>query len=377
MSNWTAAGTLPTGAWEIKDNLTRLADGRVLLAGGIDSATNPVAAASLFDPATTTWTAAAPMSQPRIGHTVTPLPDGKVLVAGGIVGPVSFPQHSTASAEIYDPAAGTWTPTGSMAVVRNGHFAATLRDGRVLVAGGIGQRDAISASTLDSAEIYDPATGTWTSTGSMTDIRSGGMAVTLDDGKVLAIGGVLYNGRGILVSTAFCELYDPTTGTWSPTGSLSTTRSTAAATKLADGTVLVTGSWHSEVVDGVVFDGHSAATAERYDPAAGRWTPTAPMPIGRCFHDSALLPSGEVLVIGGTDDAMLAAGYRNVVRYEPLSDTWAPTPGLTTGRYGHGAIALADGRVLVAGGVSVAANGGQFDGDNHVVAAAEVFTPTP
>jgi N-acetylneuraminic acid mutarotase len=374
MSTWIAAGPLPVATWEIKGNLVRLADGRVLLAGGADAVFQPTTAASVFDPRTGTWTATGPMGRPRVGHSLTPLPDGRLLAAGGLTGPPASLPPTTGTAEIYDPVAGTWTPTAPMAAIRNGHNAVPLPDGRVLVAGGLSRRDAVSVRTQDNAEIYDPATATWAVTGSMTDRRAGGEAVVLDDGRVLMIGGVVYTGFGTVVATAFCELYDPAAGTWSPTGSMAVPRSNAAAAKLADGTVLVVGSWHSEAVDGV-YDMHSAATAERYDPATGRWTPTAPMPFGRCFHDTSLLPSGEVLVIGGTDDAMLAAGYRNVMRYQPLSDTWAQAAGLATGRYGHAAVALADGRVLVAGGVSVSGAGGRFEGDNHVVADTEVFTP--
>ena len=132
------------------------------------------------------------------------LADGKVLVVGGSNG------VELASAELYDPGTGTWSLTGSMTTTRAAHTTTRLADGGVLVAGGL-----MNFNTyLASAEIYDPATGVWTATGSMSIRREGHTATLLSDGKVLVAGGYMPG------DTAACELYDPATGTWSPTGSM-------------------------------------------------------------------------------------------------------------------------------------------------------------
>jgi len=95
----------------------------------------------------------------------------------------------------------------------------------------------------------------------------------------------------------------------------------------------------------------------------------------RCYHRAEVLPSGEVLIVGGCDDAMLSAGYRSVQRYDPRTDMWTPAPGLRSGRYGFGSTTLPDGRVLVAGGATRAAWGGRHEGENQITTTAELFEP--
>ena len=142
----------------------------------------------------------------RRQHTATMLPNGKVLVVGG-----QNDQGRLATTELYDPASGLWTTTGPLNNARYKHTATLLPNGKVLVAGGTG-----SSGVLSSAELYDPATGTWTVTGSMTAARQWHTATLLPNGKVLVAGGT---GSGGALSSA--ELYDPTTGTWTATGVLS------------------------------------------------------------------------------------------------------------------------------------------------------------
>src|SRR5438067_1511338 len=145
----------------------------------------------------------------RYLHTATLLPNGKVLVAGGFGSSVPL-----ASAELYDPASGTWTATGSLGTARYYHTATLLPNGKVLVAEG-----ANSSGDLASAELYDPASGTWTATGSLGTAREVHTATLLPNGKVLVAGGA--NSSGALASA---ELYDPASGTWSATGSLAVAR---------------------------------------------------------------------------------------------------------------------------------------------------------
>ena len=143
------------------------------------------------------------MATARQAHTATLLSDGRVLVAGGSVS--NNDGYQVASAELYDPATGTWSPTGSMLEARQQQTATLLGNGKVLIEGGVAYSDA-PGTVFASAELYDPADGTWTATGSMSEARHANTATLLANGKVLVAGGA---GGGYLASA---ELYDPSTG---------------------------------------------------------------------------------------------------------------------------------------------------------------------
>ncbi|WP_165956411.1 Kelch repeat-containing protein [Kribbella antibiotica] len=353
---WATAGPLPEGTVTFDQNnqLVRLDDGRVLLAGGTDAVFAATATAALFDPATDTWSTTGSMSSTRRIHTMTLLPDGKVLAAGGIAGPFRFPTPSVASADLFDPKSGTWSPTGSMTEPRLGHTATLLADGRVLVAGGGRVRGTDSGRTLATAELYDPATGLWTATETMTDARVDSQSVLLPDGRVLLVGGTVETGHGTFAHLAFCELFDPILEKWTTTGSMSVPRNNHQATLLPGGDVLVTGGTVAGVVPGTIYDPHSHSSVEMYSIEAETWTPVAPLPIGRARHQALVLRDGRLLVSGGADEASLQVGYASTVIYDPLSGKWSATGGLATGRYDHGAVLLEDGRVLAAGGLAAA-----------------------
>jgi N-acetylneuraminic acid mutarotase len=277
---------------------TLLPNGRVLVAGGMNGSGPVMASAELYDPTTGSWSATGAMTTPRRGNTATLLPDGKVLVAGGdnSDGPGST---WTASAELYDPTTGSWTATGSMATPRAFHTATLLPDGRVLVAGGLNNSNNADAA-LASAELYDATTGSWTATGSMGTPRawlSGYTATLLLDGRVLVAGG----GEAGTSAWASAELYDATTGSWTATGTMTTARSGYTATLLPDGRVLVAGGLDNSNVGG------DAASAELYDPTTGSWTATGAMTTPRFYHTATLLPDGRVLVAGGGAGASLAS----------------------------------------------------------------------
>jgi hypothetical protein len=216
------------------------------------------------------------------------LANGKVLIAGG----ADQDQTGTglASAELYDPGTGTFTQTGSMVVGRFLHTATPLQNGKVLIVGGA----LTSASDpVATAEIYDPATGTFTMTGAMATAREQHTATLLADGRVLIVGGATSAAAGDPTATA--EVYDPSTGSFSVTGSMAEARTYHTATLLPSGKVLVAGG------------GDANSTAEVYDPATGSFSITGGMEIGRSGHTATLLPNGSVLVAGGGIFAGLAS----------------------------------------------------------------------
>jgi hypothetical protein len=189
---WSATGSMATARYG--HTATLLPSGKVLVAGGAD------ASAELYDRARNMWSSTGSMTTARYGHTATLLASGKVLVAGGDV--LGWPVVATA--ELYDPATGTWSPTGSMAIARTNHTATLLSSGRVLVAGGC-TCDFDGAAALASAEVYDPEAGTWSAAGFMEEPRFGATATLLPSAKVLVV------GQGEMV-TPNAELYDPDGG---------------------------------------------------------------------------------------------------------------------------------------------------------------------
>jgi hypothetical protein len=210
----------------------RLRDGRILLIGGDGPAGTFLASAEIFDPATGQFTPTGSMAVARSSHTATLLPDGRVLVAGGHLGRQAALQiHATA--EIYDPASGTFSPTGSMSRVRHKHDAAPLPDGRVLIVGGADARD--DRGAYDSAEAYDPESGTFSPAGQMLWERYKIQATTVPllNGQLLLAGGALE-----------AELYDPARSAFEPvSGDFGDRPLFAAAALLLDGSVLITGGY--------------------------------------------------------------------------------------------------------------------------------------
>jgi WD40 repeat protein len=275
-----------------------------------------------------TWTATGSLATARQEHSATLLPNGQVLVAGGFDGSGTV----LASAELYDPASGTWTATGSLATARHRHAATLLPNGQVLVAGGVD-----NFNSLANAELYDPASGTWTATGSLNTARLSHTATLLPDGKVLVVGGD--RSAQVFSALASAELYDPASGTWTATGSLITARASHAATLLPNGQVLVAG--------GVGQPPELLASAELYDPASGTWTATGSLATAREEHSATLLPNGKVLVAGGIGTINFPAIAE---LYDPASGTWTATGSLITARYAHTATLLPNGNVLVAAG---------------------------
>jgi len=290
------------------------------------------------------------MSQGREEQTATLLSDGRVLVAGGGIGQV-IPNviSPLATAEVYDPATNTWTQTGSMKEMRDRHTATLLADGRVLVVGGGGESTPESEVVLSSAELYDPSTGTWFDAASMAEPRSDHTATLLTDGRVVVTGGDSSGGSA--------EVYDPSSDSWSSAGSMSEQREDHTATLLDDGRVLVVGGRGAD-------EDQVLASVEVFDPATGSWSAASAMEENRSDHAAILFDGGRVLIVGGIDEDNHT--YSSTEIYNPSTGSWTKSGEIRNAREEHSATLLADGKVLIAGG---AGEGGERP------ALTEVFDP--
>jgi N-acetylneuraminic acid mutarotase len=319
---------------------TLLPNGKVLVVGGSDDSNNGMFSAELYDPATGKWTDTGSMAEARCYHTATLLPNGKVLVTGGIKFLGHFLDRALDSAELYDPATGKWTDTGTMSIERMNHTATLLPNGKVLVVGGsIYDGNICTGST---AELFDPATGKWSETGELNTARAGHTATLLANGKVLVIGGK--NSIATTDSLSSVELYDPATGTWTAADPmLITGRCDHTATLLANGKILVTGGWYGA--------GRNNLLAELYDPATGKWEHTGQMIYRRSTHTATLLPDGKVLVIGGGGTTSGAKSDKSPAEiFDPASGKWTEIATMSNRRMNHTATLLPNGKVLVTGG---------------------------
>ena len=337
---WIATGSLNVA--RTFHTATLLPDGRVLVAGGVArSNTGAILldSAELYDPVSGQWTVTGSLVKPRVAHTATLLPNGKVLVVGGdtSLAPPDFGRGNTA--ELYDPATGTWALTGNMGTAHSSHTATLLQDGRVLVAGGF------NTDNVKTAELYDPATAAWMPTGDLSVARYGHTATLLPDGSVLIAKG---SNDGDLASTlSSAERRDPISGTWSLIEDPNHYSSVLhTATLLSNGQVLFTGGYPGNGGDG---DPTTLALSELFDPVTGVWEMVGNLNEARDGHTATLLPDGKLLVAGGFD-WNLRTYVSGTELYDPVTATWMTAASLGTARYGHTATLLPDGTVLVAGG---------------------------
>jgi Kelch motif/Galactose oxidase, central domain len=339
--NWTATGSLTTA--RLFHTATSLPSGLILVAGGDDGTGNGLSSAELYDPASGTFAAAASLTAPRFLHTANLLGSGQVLLAGGSDNYVD----SVASTELYDPTAGLFTATTPMTTTRADHSATVLSSGQVVVTGGYDN----TGNVVSSAELYDPTSATFSVTGSMTSVRYDHTSTLLASGQLLVTGGA--DNAGNALSSA--EVYDPVAATFSATGSMTTSRVLHTATSLGSGVVLIVGGYDT--------DGNTPAAAELYDPVAATFSATASLATARASFTATLLNSGQVLVAGGYD--VDGHTVSNAEVYDPTAATFADGGSLVTGRGNHTANLLASGDVLLAGG---------GDNNDEALSDAEMFS---
>ncbi len=328
---------------------TEIGPNKVLVVAGGDVSGMQMASAQIYDRAHGTWTSTSPLVTPRVAPTATLLPSGKVLVTGGVL--YGWWTYVQWGAEVYDPKTESWSDAGTMTIGRLGHTATVLETGpnagKVLVVGGEYIGYATCAVTA-TADLYDPATNTWSATGSLGGMRYGHTATRLETGP--NAGKVLVTGGGILSVTGCgcsgdprqsAEIYDPDTGTWSLAGTLSSPRVGHTATLLPSGRVLLAG-------------GTSDTSAELYDPVSGTSTPTGSLATARTGNTATLLEngtdSGKVLVAGGFVAPWDGSTTSSAELYDSATGTWTPTNSLWNQRALHTATMLNSGEVLVVGG---------------------------
>lgn len=279
-----------------KHTATTLNDGTVLIVGGqLDNSGNPALAttAELFNPGTGTFanTTNAPSVARTGGHTATLLADGTVLIAGGVDSNGLVLQE----AEIYNSTNQTFTAVGSMTHARFQHTASLLANGKVLMAGG----------TDNTAELYDPVAQTFTLTGNLSVARLNPSGTLLTNGQVLIAGGLSNNNTG---SFSTAELYNAATGTFTLTsGGLNAARGAHTATLLPDGTVLVAGGFNCPPP---ACQNPIQSSAEVFNPTTSTFTNTGSLINFRWQDTAILLNDGTVLVAGGLGSNFLGSTER-------------------------------------------------------------------
>ena len=347
----------PSGAFTLVGDMTAaraqhtatlLGSGKVLIAGGSGQGGlpgPPLGGAELYDPSTRTFTPAGSMITPRYYHSATLLADGRVLLAGGTqnvnVGASVF------TAEIYDPSAGVFAPTGNLNAGAGSVFAFTgpvtalLPDGRVFVAGA------------NNPEVFDPQSGTFTLTGPYADPGP----ILVSTVTLLTNGNVLITGCSKACSAGVTEIFNPQSGTLSATGVMpgGSWYDESTATSLGDGRILFLSS--DEDAD--------PAGAEVYDATAGTFAAIGYANDPHEFAPATRLTDGTVLLTGG--QLIGGNGSTAAELFLPPSAMFQLAGSMNVGRHSHTATLLSDGTVLVTGG---------FSGWPDPTNSSEIYTPT-
>jgi len=357
-SNGTQGNITSSATWNSSaTNVATVSAAGVATVVGEGQSTIQAAVGSVNGSTTLTGTASAfrltgSLITARDTFTATVLQNGNVLIAGG----TSYEASLVATCELYNPTTGTFSATGNLNVPRFGHTATLLSNGTVLIAGGLVANSGTFTETA-TAELYNPSTGTFSLTGSMAQALSGHTASLLGSGMVLIAG-----GEGLNSDPATAELYNPSTGTFSNTGNLNTPRSGHTATLLNDGTVLIAGG--GTYVEGVFTP---LSSAEIYNPTSGTFaTTTGSMNVASSGHSATLLSSGQVLIAAGAGSGSPQPPLARTELYNPTGQTFTLSGSLTTARQLFSATLLSNGQVLIAGG----------EGATETVGTGELYNPT-
>jgi N-acetylneuraminic acid mutarotase len=410
--SWSSAGTMNV-ARELH-SATLMRNGQVLVVGGEASSPAVTPIAERYDPTANTWTPTGALQYGVTGLSAVVLVSGKVLMSGSyaeIYDPVAdswqfsvpipttgLPPEQTGSdgttailmadgrvfvgGQIYDPVAQTWNYPGTSVPTASGATTTALQNGQALVVGGVNWGTTAEAdyySSTPSAMVFDPASGAQTPLGSAAHAGYNAASSVLTDGRVLVTGGIGSPGLGGLMAgdtgVTSADLFDATTNTWTAAAPMSVDREGHVQTTLANGFVLVTGGSNG-------YDGGSAAvlaSTEVYNPATNAWTTAGSMSTARYQHTATLVGSGNVLVVGGSNQPDQPSGcscttyVASVDLYNPTSNAWTPTGALNTARESHTATLLSNGTVLVTGGYGGATSTLQNLGS--ALASAEIYDP--
>jgi len=312
-----------TNHQDFQDDAILLQNGKVLIAGGAQNPTQ----ALLYDPETRIGRTLTPMSGGHVIGTATLLNDGRALIVAG----------DDNSLEIFDPVLETWTNALPLPYAISRHTSTLLPNGKLLIAGG--QLTDYSPGLLyTNCFLFDSISWHWTETQPMLEPRRRHTATLLNSGKVLVAGGFNSGPTSLIQKNA--ELYDPATESWTYTGALNIARRFHTATLLPSGKVLVAGGERTNLQI-------ATATAELYDPTTESWTLTGPMNTGRVYHAACLLPNGKVLVTGGEYRQASGQRFKTSEIFDPVAETWSPGPLMNNSRYEHSATPLSNGQVLV------------------------------
>ena len=348
--NWLIADDMNTGRQ--MHQAVALKDGRVLVFGGFNSIGAPETSAEIFDPAAGTWKTTGELAFPReFSAASTLMEDGRVMVVGGGPGP------SIADVEIFNPVEENWTIVASLNVPRFRPLIESLEDGRVLVAGGyscpsppVGSRtltmnchvDSTEPQIEASSEIYDPATNTWTMIGAMADRRASlGSTDRLHDGRVIRAGG------GARQPRVDIEIFDPATESWSLLPDMSEARGAPSVVVMDDSSVLIAGGL------GPGFFPEGAKEVERFNPIDQTWSDATPVNGNRCGAKAFNYPGDDRIVVSLPDVVTLCGSSFPVSYsleiYDPGLDEWTEYP-VPNAMLSSVTVMLNDGRIVVTGG---------------------------
>ena len=334
-----------------------LINGEVLITGGWSVGGSVLSSAELYSSLVGMFRPAGSMTTPRTGHSATLLPNGAVLIVGGeLSAGGATGASSQASAELYDPFTQEYTETGSMLTPRTEHTATLLNDGRVLIAGGVNFNEKGEQTFLSSAELYDPSTGRFTATGSMTAARSFFTATLLASGKVLISGYFDYQSPDS-DTLEHAELYDPASGTFTLTGQAAYPE---FALRAASSSLLPTGDVLNTLEDQCDPDSFT----ELYHPSTGTFDRAGTNPGDRGYTTAMILPDGTLFLAG--QDFSIAPNLASAGLYDPATGLFGSRIP-TRSQQGHTASLLMDGTVLLAGGWICC---------GQTISSAEIYRPT-